>query len=230
MKIILEITLIIALTSALNLFLYGYIHRRLLVALATSRQQLATYVRQGKKPVIHERDRLFWVLLSKFSSGWQDLLVIVKPATVISWDRRRFRRYGKKLSTPKNKVGHPPIPQEHIEFIRDISRQHPEYGATRIAGILLENFGISHSKNTVEKYRIKSGKPPRDSQSWRTFLKNHGDVIWCCDFIVQYTFFFVPIYVFIILELGCRKIVQCSVSRHSGRERPKTRHAGNPLS
>ena len=33
-------------------------------------------------------DRLFWVVLSRLWSGWREILVIVKPETVIGWHRK----------------------------------------------------------------------------------------------------------------------------------------------
>jgi hypothetical protein len=51
---------------------------------AALRQQLAVLQRTRKRPRLRPTDRLFWVLLSRFWSGWISRLVIVKPATVIS--------------------------------------------------------------------------------------------------------------------------------------------------
>ena len=208
MQILLEITIL----AGLNLFLFGYVQRKMSLHLLVMHQQLAVYKRQGKKPKIKEQDRIFWMILSRFWSGWKSRLIIVKPETVLRWNRRRFKDYLRKLSSPTPKVGRPPITQEHIEFIRRISSEHPEYGAERIAGILKENFGVHHAKSTVEKYRVKAKPSPRGTQTWSTFLKNQGAAIWCSDFMVEHTFFFLPIYIFIVVELGSRKIVHLGVT------------------
>ncbi len=47
------------------------------------RQQLATMKRSAKRPQLRARDRLFWVILSRFWNNWREALVIVKPETVI---------------------------------------------------------------------------------------------------------------------------------------------------
>ena len=47
------------------------------------RQQLAVLNRTAKQPKLCYRDRLFWVVLSKLWKGWREVLVIVKPATVV---------------------------------------------------------------------------------------------------------------------------------------------------
>ena len=36
-------------------------------------------------------DRMLWVWLSNFWSGWREALVILKPETVLAWHRRGFR-------------------------------------------------------------------------------------------------------------------------------------------
>ena len=43
-------------------------------------------------------DRLFWVVLSRLWSGWREILVIVKPETVIGWHRKGFRRFWTRKS------------------------------------------------------------------------------------------------------------------------------------
>jgi hypothetical protein len=57
------------------------------------RQQLATYMQAGRKPRLTLLDRPFWVALSRYWLGWKDVLVIVKPDTVVHWHRRGFRLY-----------------------------------------------------------------------------------------------------------------------------------------
>ena len=86
------------------------------------RQQLATYARLQKRPRLKPQERAFWVALSRVWSEWRSPLVFVKPATVIDWHRRGFRRYWRWKS---GKPGRPPIPAEHIAFIRCISSEQP---------------------------------------------------------------------------------------------------------
>lgn len=40
------------------------------------RQQLAVLQRQRSRPQLRRRDRLFWVCLARFYSGWRSLLVL----------------------------------------------------------------------------------------------------------------------------------------------------------
>ena len=59
---------------------------------------------------------------------------------------------------------------------------------------------------------VKPSRPRRDSQTWRTFLKNQAGAIWACDFCVQHTVKFTALYIFVIMELGSRKVVQVGVT------------------
>src|SRR5215475_1019933 len=76
----------------LMLILFG--HKQVALENAALRQQLAILKRERPRPKLHYRDRLFWILLMKIWEKWRTALVIVQPATVLSWHRRRLRRTG----------------------------------------------------------------------------------------------------------------------------------------
>jgi putative transposase len=105
----------------------GDIETELLVA----RQQLAIYRRSVRQPRLRLRDRLFWCWLSRLWSGWRDALVVVKPATVIAWRRRKFREFWAKLSA-KRGPGRPPVPRQIQELIRRMSEANATWGSPRI--------------------------------------------------------------------------------------------------
>jgi putative transposase len=53
------------------------------------RHQLAVLRRRtNKRASLRTADRLFWVLLSRVWAQWRSALVIVKPETVIAWQRK----------------------------------------------------------------------------------------------------------------------------------------------
>jgi hypothetical protein len=72
------------------------------------RHQLAVLQGGGRRPGLKPADRLLWVWLSRTWSGWQDALVFVKPSTVLSWQRKRFRHHWTRLSRP-GRPGRPRI-------------------------------------------------------------------------------------------------------------------------
>ena len=112
-------------------------------------------------------DRLFWVVLSRLWSGWRDILVIVKPETVIGWHRKGFRRFWTRKSR-RGKPGRPPVSSEFRGLIRRMSRENPLWGAPRIHGEL-RMLGFEVSEAAVSKYMPRHPKPP--SQTWRTFCQ-----------------------------------------------------------
>src|SRR5450631_3445554 len=77
------------------------------------RQQLAALLRHQPRPPLRRRDRLFWVFLSRWYSGWRDWLVLVKPATVIGWHRRGFRLFWRWKSGGRT-PGRPTISREVV--------------------------------------------------------------------------------------------------------------------
>ena len=45
-------------------------------------------------------------------------------------------------------------------------------------------------------------------QTWATFVKNHANDIWCCDFVQTYDLLFRPLFLFFLLNQGSRRVVQ----------------------
>jgi putative transposase len=196
--------------QAVNTLIYIRSHRRLLCGNLALRQQLGIYKRRQMRPGLNNADRQFWQLLSRLWSDCRSVLVIVKPDTIIRWQKKRFRDFWKR----KCKPGRPCIPRQHISFIRRISGDHPEYGEDRIALELEVKFGIKHSTATVRKYMVKGQRPRRPSQGWSTFLMNQADAIWTRDFSVQHTVMFTAVYIFVVMHLGSRKVVHINVTEH----------------
>jgi hypothetical protein len=110
-----------------------FINRRLLLQNVALRNQLGVYLRtidtKKLKSQIRDRDRRLWLVLKRLLENWTDYLVIVKPKTVIDWERRRFTRFWKKKSQSTVGTGRPSIPEQHIEYIRRISGDHPDMGS-----------------------------------------------------------------------------------------------------
>jgi putative transposase len=73
-------------------FLCGSHHQLALENLAL-RQQLTIYKRTTNRLRLRRSDRLLWAWLSRVWPAWRQALVIVAPATVLGWQRRRFRRH-----------------------------------------------------------------------------------------------------------------------------------------
>ena len=95
------------------------------------RQQLAILEQKAKRPRLRQRDRIFWVWLSRLWKGWRSVLVIVQPDTVVRWHRQGFLFYWRWKSRTA-RIGRPRIDAEIRDLIRQMSRENPTWGAPRI--------------------------------------------------------------------------------------------------
>src|ERR671918_973447 len=112
------ITIVLHLLRLLPFLLGG--RRQLALENLALRQQLAVYKRTTSRPKLRTTDRLFWAGLAKVWSGWRQALVIVSPATVLRWQRRRFRDYWTRISC-RPTGGRSPVDAEIAALIRKVA-------------------------------------------------------------------------------------------------------------
>jgi len=181
------------------------------------RKQLALYVERQVKPRrATDARRLTLVLLSKLFT-WREALTVVKPDTLIRWHRKGFQLVWKWKSKPR---GRPRIPGELRKLIVNMAEDNPTWGEERIAAELLLKVGIRVSPRTVRRYMPARQGSPRgpSSQPWMTFVRNHAQDILACDFFVTVTASFQLLYVFVVMEVGTRRIAHFNVSAHPSGE------------
>ena len=77
-----------------------------------------------------------------------------------------------------------------------MSKDNPLWGAPRIHGELLK-LGFELAQSTVSKYMIRCPGP--SSQTWRTFLRNHADVIAAIDLCVVPTLTFERLFALLVI-------------------------------
>ena len=154
-------------------------------------------------------DRILWVWLSRLWQGWRQSLRIIKPETVIAWNRRGFRLYWTWKS--RTRKGRPCEPREIQQLIRRISLANPRWGAPRIHGEL-QKLGIDIGETTVGKYMVRPRRP--SSQTWKTFLKIHMQDLVSTDFFVVPTATFRLLFVFLVLSHERRRVVHFAVTGH----------------
>lgn len=141
----------------------------------------------------------------------------MKPDTVLSWHRELFRRFWKRKSKSQAKQGRPLLTEDLVALIKQMAavraaRENATWGAERIRGELLK-LGVRVSKSTIQRY-IEEGGSRSSNQTWATFLRNHASQVWACDFLQIYDIFFRTTFVFVIIELGSRRIVHFGVTRN----------------
>jgi transposase InsO family protein len=61
---------------------------------------------------------------------------------------------------------------------------------------------------------LPADRHEKSGQSWSTFIKNHFQDIWACDFTVVHDLLFRPIYVIVIMELHTRRVAHAGVTRN----------------
>jgi transposase InsO family protein len=174
------------------------------------RHQLAIYQRTVKRPRIRPEDRIAWCWLSRCWARWREVLVFIQPATVIAWQRKRFRDHWTRL-TSAGKPGRAQISKEIRDLIRTISRASPLWGTPRLVGEL-GKLGIELAKSTVDKYRVRSRNAP--SPTWKACLKNHLNDLVSIDFLIVPTIRFKLLYVLIVLEHSRRRVLHFNVTAH----------------
>jgi hypothetical protein len=139
-------------------------------------------------------DQLFWVFLSRIWTAWRKSLVIVKPDTVVRWHRKGFKLFWKLKSKGQ---GRPRTDREIRKLVRKMVKANPSWGAPRINGELLRlDFDVS--ERTVSNLMPRRPPDKKPSQTWRTFLNNHGNKC-SIDFFIVPTVAFNILFVLVIL-------------------------------
>ena len=129
---------------------------------------------------------------------------------MLAWQRKRFRDHWAKLSK-QGRPGRPTVSKEVRALIRKMSEANTGWGSPRIVGEL-RKLGIDVAKSTMEKYRVRSRKPP--SPTWKAFLKNHVRDLVSIDFFVVPTVRFKVLFVLVVLAHHRRRVVHFNVTEH----------------
>jgi len=182
--------------------------RQLMLENLALRHQLTVLRRSVPRAKLQSADRFLWVLLLRCWSGWQRVLVIVQPRTVVAWHRAGFRCFWRWKS--RSRTGRPPLDRDLVCLIRRMWQANPTWGSRRIQAELAK-LGIAVSDSTIRKYRPKHRRSPSD-QTWRTFLQNHTQALIAVDFFAVPTATFRVLYVFLVLAHERRKVLHFNIT------------------
>src|SRR6201997_5276992 len=178
------------------------------------RKQLAFYQEHQVQPRKLTAAARFSLALWSQLFNWRAALVIVKPETLIGWHRKGFQLFWRW----KSRLGRPRIPENLRQLIFRMVQQNPTWGEERIAAELSGKLGILVSPRTVRAYWPQDSDPRgarrTSSQHWRTFVRNHAQATVAADFLVALTAGFRVLYVFVVMEVGSRRILHCNVTAH----------------
>jgi transposase InsO family protein len=105
------------------------------------------------------------------------------------------------------------LAEDIVALIKRMAKENRGWGAKRIRGELAK-LGIQVSRSAIQKHiqQVRGSNP--SSQNWATFLRNHASQIWACDFLQTYDIFFRTVFVFVMIELGSRRVVHYGVTRN----------------
>ena len=179
---------------------------------AALRLQLAAFQRKPRRPVLTTFDRIFWVALRQWWSGWRGSLLYVQPDTVTRWHRERFRRFWARWSgSHHRRPGRPVTAAEIRRLVERMAATNPLWRAPRIHGEL-KMLGIAISERTVSRIIRTLRRPP--TQSWKTFLHNHLSQTVSMDFFTVPTITMRVLFVFVVLEHRRRQVLHFNVTEH----------------
>ena len=179
------------------------------------RKQLALYRERQVKPRRASDPLRFALVLLSRCFAWREALTIVRPATLVRWHQNAFRLWWRCRSRP----GRPRLPAELRQVIAAMAQDNVTWGEERSAAELLLTLGIRVSPRTVHQYMDRArgggGKQSRaPGQRWATFVRSHAQALVACDFCVVVTATFRMLYVFVALEIGRRRLLHITVTRH----------------
>jgi len=169
------------------------------------RHELSILRRQVSRPRLQPHDRLLLAAFSRTLPRRSWNAFSVRPETLLRWHRRLVTR---RWIYPHRSPGRPPIASEVRVQVLRLARENPSWGYQRIAGEL-RRLSVPVSPSSVRNILVKAGLPPapqRDSQSWRSFLRAHGESVLACDFFAVDTVWLRRLYVLAFISIGNRRI------------------------
>jgi len=158
-----------------------------------------------------ERRSLTEAALAMGRSLMREVVSIVKPETILAWQRRLERRKWDYSQRRTRGPGRPRTPGEIEALVCRLAREN-SWGYQRIRGELLK-LGVSRSKGCIADILRRNALPPspqRQGLSWQQFLSRHAEVLLCADLFTKEVWTFCGLrtaYVLFVLHLATRRLV-----------------------
>ena len=141
----------------------------------------------------------------------EQVVTIVKPKTILAWQRKLEKQKWDYSDRRKNNPGRPRIALDIEQLICRLAREN-EWGYARIQGEL-KKLDIEISKSSVANVLRRNGLPPspeRNGLTWREFLAKHAEVFLCADMFRKEVWTFrglTTAFVFFVIHLQSRKVI-----------------------
>jgi putative transposase len=181
------------------------------------RHQLLVLQRQVGKPAFTDTDRVVLAgLLHRLPRRrLYQLLLLVRPDTILRWHRDLIKRRHAETCTPKRR-GRPPTVRSIRALVLGLARENSSWGYRRIHGELA-TLGIKVAASTVWEILREHGvapAPQRQNTSWAEFLRSQADALLACDFFECRTLAGARLYVFAVIEHATRRIRILGTTAH----------------
>ena len=167
-----------------------------------------------KKRIIftdEERRTLVEAAMAMGRELMEQVVTIVKPKTILAWQRRLENEKWDYSDRRKNNPGRPRIAPDIEQLVCRMAREN-EWGYARIQGEL-KKLSIEISKSSVANILRRNGLPPspdRDGLTWKEFLSRHAPLFLCADMFQKEVWTFrglTTAFVFFVIHLQTRKVL-----------------------
>ena len=158
-----------------------------------------------------ERRTLVEAALAMGRDLMEQVVTIVKPKTILAWQRKLERQKWDYSDRRKNNPGRPRIAQDIEQLVCRMAREN-EWGYARIQGEL-KKLDITISKTSVANILRRNGLPPspeRNGLTWREFLSRNAAVFLCADMFQKEVWTFrglTTAFVLFVIHLQTRKVL-----------------------
>jgi putative transposase len=136
----------------------------------------------------------------------EQIMLIVKPATVIGWHRKLVARHW--TQPPQPRTGRPPTPTELCLLVLGLDTENPTWGYRRIHGEI-RRLGHRIAAATVWKILRDAGREPtpnRTGPTWSQFIHSQAQAIVATDFFCVDTVTLRRLHVLFFIELDTRRM------------------------
>ena len=135
---------------------------------------------------------------------------LVSPKTILSAWKNVISKH---WSYPHKSLGKKPLSTALKKLILKLKKDNPLWGARRIRDEL-RKLSINVSHETISKVlrHFRKTGAIQPTLSWKKFLSSHWKSLFACDFFTTTAFSMVTYYVFFIIELKTRKIIQYGIT------------------
>jgi transposase len=176
---------------------------------------------ENRRLIFTKTNRFSLAMLNSLSKRALSHLSIVKPETILDWQRRFIKNFW----TYKHKLpGRKPVAGDIKKLILEMKQDNSLWGCKKIANELKKiNIEIHYTtvNKIIQKYRKQGLIQPNGS--WKKFLKRHWDVLFSMDFMTIDTLFGKRFYLLLIMELKTRRVIRLDMTENPCREFVKQR-------